>query len=168
MLCVVFAFVCAIVAIPLGMPIAIVLAATGFSFGEALRDRSLWIGIIVQCAFAGWSYLSLHRALRTHTPPELQLKQRFGFILLRWVAMLVVCYFLAQFDFLVWLGNGKLVLVLLAATYVALSIAAEIAPDRVLREIPRDLLPADEPEPSARAAGGKREADPGDRGPRRP
>lgn len=130
---------CAVFAIPLGLPIGIVVASSGFSFGGALRDRSLWIGILVQCAFAGWSYSGLYRALRTHTPQELRLKQRFGLILMRWVAVLAVCFFLLQF------GTGKVVLVLLVATYVVASIVAEIAPDQLLRG-----TPADEPEAAVR------------------
>ncbi len=135
------AFLCAVFAVPLGLPIGIVLATSGFSFGEALRDHSLAIGILVQCAIAAWSYRALYRALRTHAPSELRLKQRFGLILMRWVAVLAVCYFLLQF------GSGWVVLVLLVATYVAASIVAEIAPDLLLRG-----TPAEEPEPSTRAA----------------
>lgn len=135
------AFVCAVFAIPLGMPVGIVLATSGFSFSEALRDRSLGIGILVQCAIAAWSYLALYRALRTHAPAELRLKQRFALIVMRWAAVLAMCYFLLQF------GSGWVVLVLLVVTYVSASIVAEIAPDLVLRGIA-----ADEPEPLTRAA----------------
>ena len=135
------AVLCAVFAFPLGLPIGIVLAPSGFSFGEALRDRSLAIGVLVQCAIAAWSYRALYRALRTHAASELRLKQRFGLILMRWVALLAVCYFLLQF------GSGWVVLVLLVVTYVAASIVAEIAPDLLLRG-----TPADEPEPLTRAA----------------
>lgn len=137
------AFLCAVFAIPLGVPIGIVLASSGFSFGGALRDRSLAIGILIQCAIAAWSYRTLYRALRTHAPSELRLKQRFGLILMRWVALLAVCYFLLQF------GSGWVVLVLLVATYVSASIVAEIAPDLLLRG-----TPADESEPLTRPASG--------------
>ena len=122
---------CGIIAVPLGLPIGIALASAGFSF-EMLRDRSLWIGIVIQCAFAAWSYRGLYRALRTHTAAQMRLKQRFGLILMRWVAVLGACYFLLQF------GTGKVVLVLLVLTYVIASIVAEVAPDALLRGTPAD------------------------------
>jgi hypothetical protein len=122
---------CAVIALPLALPIGIALASSGFSF-EMLRDRSLWIGIVIQCTFAAWSYRGLYRALRTHTAAQLRLKQRFGLILMRWVAVLMACYFLLQF------GTGKVVLVLLVLTYVVASIVAEVAPHALLRGTPAD------------------------------
>src|SRR5215831_10683587 len=53
----------AIFAVPLGMPVGIVLAISDFSFTAAFRDRSLRIGAVVQCAVAAWSYVDLRRAL---------------------------------------------------------------------------------------------------------
>ena len=135
---------CAVFVVPLGMPIFIALAASDFKLGAALHDRSLWIGVLVQCAIAAWSYRTLFRALRTHTPGELRLKQRFGLVLMRWVAVLAACYFLLQF------GAGRLVLIAIVAAYAVASIVAEVAPDLLLRG-----TPADEPElsPDADSAG---------------
>ncbi len=122
-----------IFAVPLGMPVGIALAISGFSFREALADRSLRIGMLVQSAMALWSYVSLYRALDTHTPEALKLKQRFGLVLMRWVAVLMVCYF--ALDIL----PTSIVVYVLVVAYVGASIFAEIAPDRFLRGTPGDF-----------------------------
>ena len=125
-------FLCAFLAFPLGVPVGIALATSDFSFGDALRDRSLRIGALVQCAIAAWSYVELRRALASHQPAELKLKQRFGIILMRWAAVLGACYVIMDF------GPNHAVLLLLVATYVAVSIVAEIAPYRLLQGTPAD------------------------------
>lgn len=121
--------ICAFMAVPLGIPVGIALAVSGFSFRIALADHSLRVGLLVQCAMALWSYITLYRALNTHSPSELKLKQRFGLVLMRWVMVLVVCY--AGLGFL-----GSAGVFILVATYIAASIFAEIAPDRFLRGTP--------------------------------
>jgi hypothetical protein len=140
---------CAIFAVPLGVPVGIVLAISDFSFTGAFHDRSLRIGALVQCAIALWSYVGLRRALASHSPSELRLKQRFGIILVRWAAVLGACYLgaqaadvvqtLAHFDFS--FEMNRALPLLLVVTYVAVSIVAEIMPSRLLRG-----TPADEPE----------------------
>jgi hypothetical protein len=123
---------CILVGIPLGMPVGMVLGAGGFTFRGALADHSLRVGALWQCAIALWSYFGLYRALDTHSPSELRLKQRFGLILMRWVVVLVVCYS----------GLGlvpdNVGVFLLVTAYVAASIFAELAPDRFLRGTPAD------------------------------
>ncbi len=123
---------CGLFAIPLGMPVGLALGAAGVTFGEALADPSLRVGVFWQCAAALWSYIGLHRALETHSPSELRLKQRFGLILMRWVVVLVVCYSGLGF------APGSIGVFLLVVAYVAGSIFAEIAPDRFLRGTPAD------------------------------
>lgn len=123
---------CALFALPLGLPVGIALASSQFSFGNALSDRSLRIGALVQCAIAAWSYVELRRALRSHSAAELKLKQRFGIVLLRWAALLAACYLGLEF------APDRALLLLLVATYVAVSVAAEIAPARLLRGTPAD------------------------------
>lgn len=123
---------CAVFAVPLGMPIGIALAESEFSFGEVLADHSLRVGALWQCAMAFWSYVGLYRALETHSPEELRLKQRFGLILMRWAAVLLVAYSGLG------LIPGRVGMFLLVAAYVAASIFAEIAPDRFLRGTPAD------------------------------
>jgi hypothetical protein len=137
-------FLVIVLAFPLGMPVGIALAAADFSPRFALGDESLRFGMLLQCAIAFWSYVDLYRALDTHSPTELKLKQRFGLVLMRWVVVLGVCY----------IGLGLLpaefVVFLLVAAYIGASIFAEIAPDRFLRATPGEF--ADD-SPTARATG---------------
>jgi hypothetical protein len=122
---------CAFIALPLGGPIGIVLATMDFSWRFALGDPSLRLGVIAQCIIALGSYVELYRALSTHSPAELKLKQRFGLVLMRWVAVLLVCY--SGLGFM-----GDFGVFLLVAAYIGASIVAEIAPDRLLRGTPAD------------------------------
>jgi hypothetical protein len=95
-----------------------------------LDDRSFTAGLVWQAIAAFWSYVGLHRALRHATPDELRLKQRFALVLLRWFALVMVAY----------LGIGMLLgrhgAIVFVALYIALTVWAEIAPDRFLRAMP--------------------------------
>ena len=124
-------FLTAFIAIPLGGPIGIVLATTDFSWRFAFYDHSLRLGILAQCIIALGSYFELYRALATHSPEQLQLKKRFGLVLMRWVAVMAVCYVGIGF-------MGDFGVLLLVAAYIGASIVAEIAPDRLLRGTPAD------------------------------
>jgi hypothetical protein len=123
---------CALFAVPLGMPVGLVLGASGFTVSAALADHSLRVGLLWQCVIALWSYIGLYRALDSHSPSELRLKQRFGLILMRWVVVLVVCYL--ELDFV----PDNVGVFLLVVAYVAASIVAEMAPDRFLLGTPAD------------------------------
>jgi Family of unknown function (DUF6498) len=124
-------FVAAFLAIPLGMPVGIMLAASGFSFWGAFRDHSLRIGVLIQAALALWSYVSLYRALRTYSPEQLRLRSRFALVLMRWVVVIMATYFILDI-----LPPGEFVLLLLVIAYIAGSIVAEVSPDRFLRAMP--------------------------------
>jgi hypothetical protein len=123
---------CVLFAVPLGMPVGLVLGAGGFTFGAAFADHSLRVGVLWQCVIALWSYIGLYRALNTHSPSELRLKQRFGLILMRWVVVLIVCY--SGLGFV----PENVGVFLLVVAYVVASIFAEMAPDRFLRGTPAD------------------------------
>jgi hypothetical protein len=123
--------VAAFLAVPLGMPVGIMLAAGGFSFREAFNDSSLRGGALVQTVVALWSYIELYRALRTYSPAQLELRQRFALVFMRWVVMIMATYFIL--DILPPSGSALLVLVV---AYIIVSIAAEIAPDQFLRAMP--------------------------------
>jgi len=118
-------------AIPLGAPVGIMLAISDFSFRDALHDSSLRVGVIVQSVLALWSYVGLYRALRTHTPAQLQLVKRFALVFMRWIAVIMVTYVILDI-----LPPGEFVLVLLVIAYIVASIFAEINPDRFLRSMP--------------------------------
>jgi hypothetical protein len=123
--------VAAFLAVPLGTPVGIMLAASGFSFREAFNDSSLRVGALVQAATALWSYAQLYRKLRTHSPEQLKLYKRFGLVIMRWIVVVIATYFIIEI-----LPPSEPVLVMLVVAYIAGSIAAEIAPDRFLRAMP--------------------------------
>ena len=118
-------------AIPLGMPVGIMLASSDFSFRGAFHDSSLRNGALIQIAMAAWSYASLYRALRTHTPAQLHLRPRFALVFMRWIVVIMVAYFVMEI-----LPAGQWPLLLLVAAYIGASIAAEVAPDRFLLSMP--------------------------------
>jgi hypothetical protein len=124
-------FAAVVLAVPLGMPIGIMLAAGDFSFRSAFYDSSLRTGALIQAVLALWSYIGLYRALRTYSPTQLKLRQRFALVLMRWVAVIMVTYFIVEI-----LPPSEPVLLLLVVAYIAASIFAEIAPDRFLRAMP--------------------------------
>jgi hypothetical protein len=132
--------VAAFLAVPLGMPVGIMLAASGFSFREAFNDSSLRGGALVQAVVALWSYIELYRALRTYSPAQLKLRPRFALVFMRWLVVIMVTYFILDI-----LPPSEFVLLILVVAYIAGSIFAEIAPDRFLRAMPggADNLEAD-------------------------
>ena len=142
--------VAAFLAVPLGMPVGIMLAASGFSFREAFNDSSLRGGALVQAVVALWSYIGLYRALRTYSPAQLKLRPRFALVLMRWVVVIMATYFILDI-----LPPSEFVLLILVVAYIAGSIFAEIAPDRFLRAMPggADNLEADASSTAPRSTG---------------
>jgi hypothetical protein len=149
-------FLAAFVAVPLGMPLFILLMATGVTWSSVVDDQMFRSGLVLQGIAAFWSCAGLYRALRTHTPDELRLKRRFALVFLRWMAVLMVWYL--GIGFLL----GRYAAVLFVAVYAAATIMIEVAPDRFLRAMPggaedADPLPGDAaktppaPSPEARA-----------------
>jgi hypothetical protein len=127
-------FFSAFAAVPLGMPIGIMLATSGFSFREAFNDSSLRGGALVQTVVALWSYIELYRALRTYSPAQLKLRQRFALVFMSWVVVIMVAYFILDI-----LPPSELALLILVVAYIAGSVVAEIAPDRFLLAMPGDV-----------------------------
>ncbi len=122
--------VAGIIGLPIGMPVGIALATSDFSWRFALYDESLRNGLLVQIALSLWSYIALRRALATYSPEQLQLKRRFAFVFMRWLAVLFACYTVLEF-----LG-GDLAVYLLVVVYIGASIFAEVAPEKFLEVMP--------------------------------
>ncbi len=131
------AIVTLILAIPLGMPVFIlVFGESDASFLGMLRDRGFQLGLGLQAILSLVSFRDLVVALRQHTIEELGLKRRFTFVMLRWVGTMMAAYMPFAFLF------GRFAPVLLVIVYVALTIFAEVRPDRFLAafgEIGRDI-----------------------------
>ena len=117
------AIVTLILAIPLGMPVFIlVFGESDASFLGMLRDRGFQLGLGLQAILSLVSFRDLVVALRQHTIEELGLKRRFTFVMLRWVGTMMVAYMPFAFLF------GRFAPVLLVIVYVALTIFAECGP----------------------------------------
>jgi Family of unknown function (DUF6498) len=120
-------FVVLILAVPLGMPIFIlVFGVGGASFGDMLSERGFQVGLGLQAIASLVSFRDLTVALRRYTKEELGLKRRFGLVLLRWIGTLVAAYL--PFTSLL----GRYAPLLLVVVYIALTIFAELLPDRFL------------------------------------
>jgi hypothetical protein len=123
-------FIAAFIAVPLGVPLGIFLASNDFSFKGLLADNGFRVGLLVQAVAALGSYVELYRALKIHTPDELNLKRRFALVFLRWMVVVMVAYFPFIYLF------GQYALFVFVMIYVATTIFIELAPDRFLRAMP--------------------------------
>ena len=138
-----------IFAIPLGMPVAIlVFGAGGHSLRAMLDDNGFAVGLAMQAAASLISLRALIAALRDHTPEELRLKRRFAILFLRWVCVIA----LAMTPFVVMFGRfGALLLVV---AYAALTIFTEINPTRFLAIMGEKDDPQSEASSTSSAASG--------------
>ncbi|HVE50938.1 MAG TPA: hypothetical protein VNG69_15145 [Casimicrobiaceae bacterium] len=120
-------FLALVMAIPLGVPLIFMLG--GRVDWNALFDPTFTAAIVWQLIAAFWSYLGLYRALQHASIEQLRLKRRFSLVFLRWIALLMV----AMSPLGVILGGSA---ILFVALYIAVTIFAEIAPDRFLHLMP--------------------------------
>lgn len=120
-------FLMLVMAVPLGVPLIFMLG--GHVDWNALFEPSFTAALVWQVIAAGWSYLALYRALQHASVEQLRLKCRFALVFLRWIALLMV----AMSPLGVLLGYSSITFV---ALYIAVTIFAEIAPDRFLRLMP--------------------------------
>jgi hypothetical protein len=120
-------FIALILAIPLGMPIFILVFGVGdVSFLDMLRDQGFQVGLGLQAVASLISFRDLVVALRRYTPEQLGLKRRFTFVMLRWLGTMLAAYL--PITFLL----GRFGPLLLVVVYIALTIYAELLPDRFL------------------------------------
>lgn len=131
-------FLCAFIAVPIGMPLVFVGAMSGWEgFTELASDRSFQAGVAWQVVAALWSYAGLWRELHVRTPEELRLKRRFALVFLRWFVILAAIYLPIAFVF------GRFLPFVLVLLYAGTTIFVEIAPDRFLRMMPGGASDAD-------------------------
>lgn len=133
-------------AVPLGIPLLMVLASAKTDWRAVIADPGFRAGLAMQAIAAFWSCLGLYRALRTQTPEQLRLKKRFALVFLRWMAVLMAMY--SGFLFLF----GRFAALILVAVYAGASIMIDIAPDRFLRAMPGGSVD-DEKTPQLTGAG---------------
>lgn len=118
----------AMLAIPFGGILAILLAVQDFWWGEALYDRNLWIGIA--CQFLGAVALMMPQLawIKTLKNPVKLVRARTALLFARWIALLFVGMNAV-------LLPEKIYFALLVLAYAAATIALELAPERVLMAI---------------------------------
>jgi len=140
------AFITLIMAIPLGMPVFIlVFGVNDTSFTGMLADRGFQLGLGLQAIASLVSFRDLVTALRTYTPDQLGLKRRFALVFLRWVGTIGAAYLPFTYLF------GEYAPFVLIVVYIGLTIVAEIMPDRFIAAFGApDAKPAPEPGPSRR------------------
>ena len=127
----------AVVAVPLGIPLLIVLGSSGAVWRE-LRTYPTVAGGVAVVLLTGLVGAVQHvLALAEGRAGEVTVKQTFAILMTRWVLVLVAIY-----TFAVLLGRFGLYAVVLA--YAAASIWSEVAPERFARLI-LDRRPAASP-----------------------
>jgi len=120
-------FLTAVIAVPLGMPIAILVFGTGgHSLGAILDDNGFKIGLALQAAASLVSFRELIVALRKYTPDELRLKRRFAILFLRWFCVIALSLTPIVHLF------GRFGALLLVVAYAGLTIFTEVNPTRFL------------------------------------
>jgi hypothetical protein len=140
------------IAFPLGLPLLFMMG--GHLDWRALLEPDFTAALVWQVIAAAWAYVELWRALQHATPEQLRLKRRFALVFLRWVGVIMV----AMSPIPMLFGFSAIPFV---ALYIALTVFAEIAPDRFLRLMPggaedADALPGAAPlltAPAAKAGG---------------
>lgn len=120
-------FTTLILAIPLGIPLIFMLADTGFSLMKTLADPGFQAALAAQFLAALMTFRTLYGLLRTHTPEQINLKKRFGLILLRWFGLIFVTFTGLPQMF------GSVGPYLLVLVYAGLTIWSELLPDRFLK-----------------------------------
>lgn len=130
-------FICAFLAVPLGVPLIFMLMGSDVVWRELLSDPAFRSGLVLQAIAAFWSCRDLYRALRTHTPDELRLKRRFALVFLRWMVVIMVSYLGIGLIF------GRYAAFVFVAIYTAATIMTDVAPDRFLRAMPGGAEDAD-------------------------
>jgi hypothetical protein len=132
-------FICAFLAVPLGVPLIFMLIGSNVAWRELLSDPAFRSGLVLQAIAAFWSCWNLYQALQTHTPEELRLKRQFALVFLRWMAVIMVTYVGVGFIF------GRYAAFFFVAIYSAATIMIDVAPDRFLRAMPGGAEDADPP-----------------------
>jgi len=137
----------AILAIPLGVSLALILAQLHFDWDVARHDRTLWLGVAAQFSGALALLIDDFRRLQANPRVDVIIKRRFGLVFLRWIVVIIVGY-----SGLGVLGP-RLFGALIVAAYAGATIVMELAPGRMLRAFGEaDLDPATAPTVSAAQA----------------
>lgn len=123
--------VAAIVAIPLGGPVAFLLARGGFDVVAALGEPRFRNALLLQAATAALVFARDVREQAALPLEALGLRERFGLFFVRWFALVAVA--LSPLGALLGSAAGPV----LIALYAALTVFGEVAPERLLAAFER-------------------------------
>lgn len=118
----------ALIGLPLGVPLFIMLAQFDWSIATALADRAFVSGLAVQAAGSVYGCVQAHRDLLARDDDEHVLKHRAAFVVDRWMVVLVAAMTGLAAVFGPRFGGA---LVLLA--YAGASVYFELYPERALQ-----------------------------------
>lgn len=117
-------FIVAVMAIPLGVPLIFVLGPGGFPLFELLQ-RQFLVAVAAHVALALLTFVAMFREMPAVKDPGPALKRQFGWILMRWVVVVVIIY--TGVPMLLGHFGGLLVVI----AYAAFGIAGDLAPRAV-------------------------------------
>lgn len=123
--------IAAVVAVPLGGPVAFLLERGGFRIADALAEPRFRNALLLQSATALLLFLRELRAQAGLPLEALGLRERFGLFFVRWFALVALA--LSP----VGVALGRAAGPVLVIVYAGLTIAGEIAPARLLAAFER-------------------------------
>lgn len=121
----------AFMAIPLGVPLIFVLGSGGFSVSELLT-QNLLVALAIHVVLALLTLTAMFREMGAVKEPERALKRQFGWILMRWVVVILIIY--TGVPTLL----GRIGALLIVIAYAAFGIAADFGPRTVARVLRLD------------------------------
>ncbi len=145
-------FAAAVVALPLGVPVVILLAQFDWSPVAAFGDRGFREGLLLQALTSVYGFMQAQRELATRAEAEAMLKRRSIFIFARWIAVVVAAIVLPAELFGPRIG-GTLILLVYAGASVWFELFPESAESWLLRGKLKTGRPADEPSVGDRGGG---------------
>ena len=116
----------AFMAIPLGVPLIFILGPGGFPFFELLQ-RPFLVALAAHFALALLTFAAIFREMPAVKDPGPALKRQFGWILMRWVVVVVIIF--TGIPMLLGHFGGLLVVI----AYAAFGIAGDLAPRALAR-----------------------------------
>lgn len=121
-------FAAAIISVPLGVPIFILLAQFDWSFSAAWADRAFVNGVLLQVVGSITGAIQAHRELLAREDDERILKRRAAFIMARAVVMVM-----ASMTGFIGIMGARVGGALMVLVYAGASIYFELFPDRALQ-----------------------------------
>jgi hypothetical protein len=122
-------FLAAVVAVPLGIPVVMVLGGEGLGWRQLAADPGLRTGIAVIASIGLLAAVRHVFALADGQAGDVLVKRAFAILMTRWLLVLMAFYLLVGL-------LGRFGLYVIVVVYAAASVWSELAPDRFAQLIP--------------------------------